>query len=167
MLKLRSRRGLIIFSILLMTIVLATVFSIFIFTKDKVEDPIPSSIKQKVGFSLYYPTKLPDEFRFDEIAYDSEAKVVTYSYSATGGKRLYFSQQKKPDNFNFDDFRNKQLAGSTQLDTNLGKATIGLLQNQTTSSIVTDDTWILISVGGDINIDQLKEVSQNLAKSNK
>jgi hypothetical protein len=125
-------------------------------------DPLPYTVKQQAHFQLYYPTFVPDGFRFDEAAYDPSTKVVTYDYSTINGNRIYFSLQPKPAGFNFDKFNKKQLTGTSQVATPLGTATVGVLQEQTVSSIVTDKTWIIISSGEKVSLDQLQQVSKSL-----
>lgn len=130
-------------------------------------DPIPVNIKQEADFTLYYPQKLPAGFRFDEAKYDASTRVVTYDYVADGGNKLYFSLQPKPTGFNFDNFDKEQLSGAHQTDTPIGTATIGILQQETVSSVVADKTWILISAGEKISLDQLEQVSKSLAPAKK
>ena len=125
-------------------------------------DPLPANIKQEASFPLYYPTKVPNGFHFDQAAYDSSTKVITYDYSTVNGNKIFFSLQPKPAHFNFDDFNNKQITGASQVTTPLGTATVGVLQKQTVSSIVTKDTWILIGAGTHVNLQQIEQVSQNL-----
>jgi hypothetical protein len=147
-------------------VVCALVGAFLIFNQHLHSDPLPKSVKEQAHFPLYYPTKVPPKFRFDSAAYDASANVVTYDYSTPDGGKIFFSLQPKPSNFNFDDFRKKQLSGAHQVSIPLGTATIGVLQGQTVSSVVTDKTWILIGSGEKVSIDQLEKVSQSLAKAN-
>jgi hypothetical protein len=127
-------------------------------------DPLPVKIKQEANFPLYYPTKVPTGFRFDEAAYDTETQVVSYDYSTIDGSKIFFTLQPKPANFDFNKFNNKQISGGTQIATKFGMATVGVLQKQTVSSIVTDKTWILVGSGEKVNIQQLEQISQDLAE---
>jgi hypothetical protein len=138
-----------------------------LFTRGSQPDPIPADIKQQADFTLYYPKKLPADFHFDEAKYDASSRVVTYDYSTKEGNKLYFSLQPKPSGFNFDDFDKKQLSGAHQTDTPIGTATIGILQQETVSSVVADKTWVLISGGEKISLDQLEQVSKSLAPASK
>lgn len=156
--RLGSRKLLVPAMALIVVMAGATVF----FARDSQHDPIPASIKQKAGFTLYYPKSLPAGFHFDEASYDPSTKVVTYDYATNGGNKLYFSLQPKPSSFNFDNFNKKQLSGAHQTSTPIGTATIGILQQETVSSVVTDKTWIIISAGEKINLDQLEQVSKSL-----
>ena len=154
------RRHKIIF-IILGVLILVCVFLLF-FMKNKTlqQDPISSSIRQQVDYTLYYPAKLSNDFQFDEIAFDQETKVVTYKYSSKD-KSIFFSLQKKPDNFNFDEF-NKQMTGVREIKTPLGNGSAGTLQNQTVSSVLADNTWVLITAGPNTTIDDLETASKSL-----
>jgi len=125
-------------------------------------DPLPADIKKEANFTLYYPKKVPEGFHFDNALYDASTHVVTYDYTTNDGNKLYFSLQPKPSNFNFDNFNKKQLSGAHQTDTPIGAATIGILQQETVSSVVTDKTWVLISAGEKVSLDQLEQVSKSL-----
>lgn len=145
---------------ILVVIVIAVITGLVLHGRSR--DPLPADIKQEAGFRLYYPEQVPAGFHFDEAKYDSSAKVVTYDYTNTDGNKIYFSLQPKPANFNFNDFNKKQLSGAHQIDTPSGTATIGILQQETVSSVVTDKSWVLISAGEKVSLDQLEQVSKSL-----
>jgi hypothetical protein len=119
-------------------------------------------VKEQASFPLYYPTDLPKGFRFDQAAFDASVNVLTYDYSTVDGNRIYFSLQPKPKKSDYDRFSKKQLTGPSQIETQVGQATIGVLQGQTVSSVLTDKTWILITSGENVNLQQLEQVSQSL-----
>jgi hypothetical protein len=149
--------------LMLIAVCLVGVGAFMVVTRLNRHDPLPANIKCQANFPLYYPTKVPAGFRFDEAAYDPETHVVTYDYSTVDGNKVYFSLQPKPAHFNFNDFNKKQISGGSQVSTSIGTATVGVLQKQTVSSLVTDKTWILIGAGGKINISQLTQISQSMA----
>lgn len=150
--------------VVISTVVVIIIVGIVVFVfQGRAGDPLPAGVKQEANFTLYYPKKLPAGFHFDKAIYDSSTKVVTYDYVTDTGNKLYFSLQPKPEGFNFDEFNKKQLAGAHQTSTPIGMATIGILQQATVSSVVTDKTWILISAGEKISLDQLEQVSKSLA----
>ena len=149
-------------------IALALVISVAaIVAHGRSHDPLPADIRQEAGFTLYYPAHVPTGFRFDEAKYDPSAKVVTYDYANADGNKIYFSLQPKPANFDFNDFNKKQLSGAHQIDTPVGTATIGILQPETVSSVVTNKTWILISAGEKVSLDQLEQASKSLTAVNR
>lgn len=156
----RYKIVLIIFVVLILGFI-----SVFFLMNNKAsqEDPISNSIKQQVDYTLYYPAKLSDDFHFDEIAFDQETKVVTYKYSSSD-KSIFFSLQKKPDGLNYDEFRNKQMTGIREVKTSIGTASAGTLQNQTVSSLLTDNTWVLITAGPGTSIDDLEQASKALTE---
>lgn len=124
-------------------------------------NPIPDSIRQQVDYSLYYPAKLSADFHFNEVALDNETGVTTYKYTS-GSKTIFFSMQKKPEDLNYEEFRNKQMVGVREIKTSLGIAYAGTLQNQTVSSLLTDNTWIFITAGKSATIDDLEKASKSL-----
>lgn len=140
---------------------LAGIAALFLISNSS-RDPFPESVKQQAHFPLYYPTELPEGFRFDQAAYDASVNVMTYDYSTPDGNRIYFSLQPKPKKFDFDRFNKKQLTGTSQVETPVGTATVGVLQEQTVSSVVTDKTWVLITSGEKVSLQQLQQVSQSL-----
>jgi hypothetical protein len=145
-------------------VVVAVITGAVIFVvRNSQHDPLPADVKQEANFALYYPKEVPSGFHFDQAKYDASTRVVTYDYTTSDGNKLYFSLQPKPAKFNFDNFNKKQLAGAHQTETPVGTATIGILQQETVSSVVTDKTWIIISAGEKVSLDQLDQVSRSLA----
>lgn len=141
------------------------VVAVFLFNnRSPQENPIPDSVEQQVDYTLYYPAKLSSDFHFDEIAFDEETKVVTYKYSSDE-KSVFFSLQKKPEDLNYEEFRNTQMTGVREVKTPIGTAYAGTLQNQTIGSILTDTTWILMTAGPGTTIDDLEQASKSLERT--
>ena len=159
--RLPGTRFLVVAAGLMAVVIIVVILGLFLHGRS--HDPLPAAIKKEANFTLYYPKQLPPGFHFDEAKYDPSTKVVTYDYTNSAGNKIYFSLQPKPANFNFDAFNKKQLSGAHQIDTPVGTATIGILEQETVSSVVTDKTWLLIGAGEKVSLDQLEQASKSLA----
>lgn len=157
MAKLKISKKLII--ILFLIILLAAGF-IFWQTRET-STPVPANFQVKTEFTMYYPKTLPDDFEYDEIAQDDETRVVTYSI-ASGDRKLYFSLQSKPDDFDLEAFNSEKITGGRTFETKIGPLTTGVFENQTVGSIIADSTWILITAGPGTSLDDIENVGKSM-----
>lgn len=118
---------------------------VFLTLKTKGNDPIPQSIRDKVTFSIPYIVGQPAGYKINPASFNANNQVVIYGLSKAGRNNIFVSTQGKPDNFDFDDFNLKQLSGSSEFLTPLGKAVIGVYGGRTVVSIVTDKVWVIMN----------------------
>lgn len=127
--------------------------------------PIPSEIVRRVTFPLYYPAALPKGYELARDSFSSTSQVVTYYVRYEGTKKLIFSLQPKPADFDFEGFYLKQLFGAKEILTPIGKATIGTMGETTIASVVSDRTWILIQAPDGIQTAELEAIAKSLTEA--
>ena len=105
---------------------------------------LPPSVRQVANYPLYRPGWLPAGARLDPASVDATPQVVTFAFLYGGNKKLIFTEQPKPDGFDFDAFYSDQLTGKQTFATAAGQATTGLFEGSAFASLVTDSTWIIM-----------------------
>jgi hypothetical protein len=113
---------------------------------------IPARIQELATTTptLFYPTKLPDGVTF---ATDESVRSdgVTSYVLVTHGKKIVVTAQSRPESVVFDDFYNRILTNKADVFSNQGRAVIGSAGGKTIGSLVTANTWVLISAPGDVD----------------
>lgn len=127
-------------------------------------DPVPESIKKSVLFPVYYPTQLPDGYQIESSSFQANSNVLLYSIGKAGAQPIAVTVQSKPENFDFDNFHLKQMRSSREVLTGSGKAVIGLFGDKPTGSLVTADTWVLVSANPQLPADQLEALMKSFTK---
>lgn len=128
---------------------------------------VPDAIKRQVDFSLYVPQKMPGTFVINKNSFSVQEEAVIFKANDDTGAAISFTEQKRPPQFNFDDFYNGQMKNSKVLDGVPFSTVIGKTQNEevTLISIVTDDMWMLVSSRTPLSEESAKTISQSLKKS--
>ncbi|HEU5187389.1 MAG TPA: hypothetical protein VFT87_02695 [Candidatus Saccharimonadales bacterium] len=127
---------------------------------------VPSEVKQKAGFAIFVPRNLPGTFAVAENSFSIQEEAVIFRATDSAGEGMLFSEQKKPVDFNFNNFYDKQMkdvkvVDGTSFSTVLGKS---VEQDVTLISIVAEDTWVLISSRMPLSHENAKTISQSLIK---
>lgn len=129
---------------------------------------IPAAITKEISFPIYIPKQLPDGFSVELSSFQhiSSEGVLLFQATDKAGDKLVFSEQPKPENFDFNDFNTKQLINSKSLPNVPYPTTIGkTIDKQTTLiSIVTDRTWIIATTQTELSNQQLLDVAASLHK---
>lgn len=102
--------------------------------------------------------------RVNPSSFDATSQVVTFSFSYDSGKKLIFTEQPKPEGFDFNNFYEEQLADKRTVDTAVGSATIGLFEGSSFASVVTDKTWVIMRAPSGIDSNSLARVISGLRK---
>lgn len=127
-------------------------------------NPFPSNIQQNASLSLLYPAKLPVGYQVDKTSFNLDNGILIYS-AANGDKKMVFTLQKTPSNFDFTSFYKQQLSGTQQFQTTYGQATIGKNNGHYLGSLPAGDTWVLLSTNSPaVSIDDMSVALQNLKK---
>ena len=124
--------------------------------------PVPRAISSQVDFPLYYPTKFPSGFSLDTNSFSQSNKVVTYTVSYEGNKKLIFNIEVRPTNFDFEGFQ----SNATKISSSIGDAYVGSLGKNTVISITTEKSWIFIGVPSPIDTPALEVILQHLKQVN-
>jgi hypothetical protein len=100
--------------------------------------------------------------RLNPASFDATSQVVTFSFSYNNGKKLIFTEQPKPDGFDFDNFYDEQLTNKRAIDSSLGSAIIGLFEGSSFASIVTDKTWVMTRAPSGMDASSLIHIISSL-----
>src|SRR5262249_43557189 len=94
-------------------------------------------------------------------------QAIGYAVNYGSNQKLIFTIQVKPSDDEISDFYKDSIPLHINVDTSVGKAAIGVANNQTIVSLPTkDQSWVLIAAPTDVNQDQLKQVANSIRKSN-
>lgn len=115
------------------------------------KSPFTNSAAKDMGFSLYFPTDLPNGYKIElnSVKRAEDNPVILLGISNDNNQRITISQQKQPDGLNFDSLQ-KLLTDTRQVQTRFGTVSIGKSNGDTEiANILTEDTWILVSAPKD------------------
>jgi hypothetical protein len=126
---------------------------------------VPRIVSSSTPFPIYYPdpAKLPTGYILDKDSFSGTGTVVLYSVSYDNGKKIAFTLQKKPVASELETFYKNQLALRTEVETPLGTAAIGSINNQKFLSLpIKAEVWLIVTAPMDIDPDVLAELVKNL-----
>ena len=149
-----------------LTVILAVLAGagVYAYPKYLAPNPFPVNIQENAGLSLLYPAKLPAGYQVDKTSFSLDNGILIYAVT-NGDKKMVFTLQKTPANFDFTSFYKQQLSGTQQFRTPFGQATIGKNSNHYLGSLPAGDTWLLLSTNSpQISIDEMSLLLQNLKK---
>lgn len=130
--------------------------------------PFSQEVREKAGFPLFYPTKLPGSFKIEsDSVKQPESGVVIYAITDDDGKRININLQKQPEGINLDPLYNV-LEDIQELDTKFGKVKTGVsTESVQITNILTGKTWIIVNAAKDtLTQDELIKLINNLREVN-
>jgi len=104
-----------------------------------------SAAANSVQFPLYYPATLSKGLSLQPNSALFSTGVVTFNIYNKDANPLPVTEQAKPARFDFDSFYKNNFQVSQQFDTPVGRASIGKLQGINVCSLVTKNTWIIVT----------------------
>jgi hypothetical protein len=113
--------------------------------------PIPRSARKEIDFPLYYPKTLPPGYSVDARSFTQKDKVVIFSIKPPHGKNIAVSEQHLPTGLDLSVHKNPagiKLPDERNFTTGAGQAQVSLWGDKMVSSLVTEDTWIILNVTG-------------------
>lgn len=130
--------------------------------------PIPGKYRQGLGYPLYYPSNLPKGYKVDRTSYVRNDKTLIFSIQAPNGKNIAVSEQHIPAGLDLSQHPATNPAGIALPDqrnftTAAGSAQISFWGDKLVSSLVTDNTWIILNVSG-FKLDDAQKVTQAFTK---
>ncbi len=128
---------------------------------------IPKSITQRVKSPIYLPGRLPGNYKLDEGSFKvaDEDPVLLFSAKDSAGSTLVFSEQSKPKNFSFEEFYKSQLKNAETLSNTPYSSVWGKLEDDRIAlSIVTNDTWILMTSSAPISSADMTTIAMSIQK---
>ena len=165
--RLEVKRVIIAYCLLIaLTAFVALIFAASHHSPGNLQNPFPSAQIKAVPFQLYYPTRLPDHYQFDIASAESvEASVVVLRVTnPKTGDAIAISQQKAPDNFNFNILYNS-FEAKKSYKVKLGTVVTGTIDNgktQIASLVTADKTWIFLTAPAATPAQDLKVVLDHL-----
>ncbi len=131
---------------------------------------IPETTTRQLNFAAYAPQALPGVYRLASnsfaVSKDNGVSLLVFKASDTTGDTITFTEQSKPNGFDFSAFYQNQLTDPKTLNQVPYPSVWGKdkLQQQTTLSIVTDSTWILVTTKAPIDEQGLLRIAQSLQR---
>lgn len=141
--KRRRRRSFKVFMVIIILTLLGC-GGYFGYTKYRQKNPFPVDIVQQSKLSLFYPSKLPAGFAVDQSSMQVTNGITAFS-AINGSQKLVFTQQKTPASFNFGAFYSQSLTDTNHFTTSYGQAAVGKNSGRWLGSLVSGDTWLLLS----------------------
>jgi hypothetical protein len=132
-------------------------------------NPVPVSIQRKVNFPVYYPvqSKLPVGYTLNTSSFSVGNGAAVYAVSYNQGKKIVFAVQQKPSAVDIQGFYTTHMPLHSDVNTPVGTAAIGVINQQTVVSLPTkSNAWLLITAPLNINQKHLKQVVQAIVKPN-
>lgn len=126
---------------------------------------VPTTIRQSAPFTIYYPSpdKLPLGYTLDKDSFSANKDTVLYSVSYDKDQKIVFTLQKKPSSADLTTFYFNQMPLRHEVQLPIGKAAIGVLNNQTMASVPSNkDSWLIVTAPLSVDQDKLEQVLQTL-----
>ena len=154
-------------SVAVAVIVASAVLAVAGITVRSVTEPkfFSTEAQKQAGFPLYHPARLPEGYKADKTTVSMVASVVTYQIKHAAKEPLLVSLQPRPNNFDVESFNKEVISEGISLTVPAGTATIGRLRENQVASVLTNETWVLISDPNLIPQQDLKFIVQNLTLS--
>lgn len=128
---------------------------------------VPAEVSQKFKSAVYVPSKLPGKYRVDPSSFSLAEGDTVLLFAAKDGVNadLVFSEQPRPKDFNFDDFHKNQMTESKTLNDVPFSSVWGKgAGDRLVLSVVTNDTWILVTTAAALNGDDMARVAAGITK---
>lgn len=130
--------------------------------------PIPGKYRQGLNYPLYYPSNLPKGYAVDRNSFQRKDKVLIFNITSPTGKNVAVAEQHIPPGIDLSQHPANNPAGITLPDqrdfnTAAGSAEISFWGDKLVSSLVTDNTWVILNVSG-FRMDDAQKVTQAFTK---
>ncbi len=126
---------------------------------------IPKSIKEEVSFPIYVPGRLPGNYQVNADSFTLNEATLIFSATDAAGSRIVFTEQPRPQDFNFDTFYKEQLKDPEILSDVPFPSVVGKTKEQTmVLSIVTPETWIMASTNSPLGVNDLKTIAEHVKR---
>lgn len=162
-----SRNRLVIIALVLLVIALTAIVLHFK-NKKPVYDPVPISVRKSVNFDVYYPDpkKLPAGYTLNIKSFEASNQAVVYSVSYGNNQHFVFTDQKEPSPTSIQGFYKAHMPLTISVNTNVGTAQIGVLNNETVVSLPTNtNAWILMTAPLNASQQAVRQVIGSMTKA--
>lgn len=136
----------------------------FTYLRFKDKNPFPANIQTNAQVLLFYPDKLPSGFIIEPSSMHFVNGALIYD-AKDGQKRLVFTTQRTPPNYDYKTFYKQDLKQVREMKSVYGKAVVGKYQDRYLGSLVSGNTWLLLSTNSpDVSVDDMSLVISNLKR---
>lgn len=126
---------------------------------------IPSKIIQQASFPVYMPQKLPEKYTVEHDSFSFQEEVLVFKARDDAGGSIVFSEQRKPNDFDFDAFYKKQFRNVASLDGTAHTTVSGKVgDGRPFLSIVTDETWIFMTASNSLSDDDMRRIANSIER---
>jgi hypothetical protein len=128
---------------------------------------LPEKVHSKVTFPVYIPRRLPGNFQIaPESLAIAEKDVLVYQAKDSAETIMSFTEQKRPKDLNFTEFYHENMNEGKVLDNTPYPTFTGKTFDNKTNmlSIVTDETWILVTTRAPLTDAQWRAITDSLYK---
>jgi hypothetical protein len=122
------------------------------------DSPFSKTIKQSVGFPIYYPSSLPAGYQYAKGSAKIDASLLYYNLSS-GNQTIYVTEQAAPQN-------PPSLSGLPNfkpLNTFAGQAAIGIDHGTPVGIIISNTTLVNLRASNDVPNDVLAKTIQAMS----
>jgi hypothetical protein len=124
---------------------------------------VPKTIAERILFPLYLPSQLPKGYSVPSVSFREQDGVLLF-YASKGNDRISFSEQSKPQNFDFTAFHQKNITQAKSLQDVPYPSVLGEASNgNKLLSVTTDTTWLLIT-SKTASEDELRLIAERLKR---
>ena len=127
--------------------------------------PIPGKYRQGLNFELYYPKNLPAGYTVNRSSFQRDDKVLIFSINAPNGRQIAVSEEQIPVGLDLSQHTANpsaiKLPDQDTFTTSIGSAQTSFWGDKYVTSLVTQNTWIILNVTGFTNKESEK-VAQSL-----
>ena len=121
----------------------------------------PTSVTAK-SIKTYYPALLKSDFQVDKASISKNEDAVIYIARRPDGQTLNVSSQPRPKQDIIDKFNENALVFSEAAESPIGDAQVGNARGYIAGSVVTTDTWVLITGSEKVTVPDIKDFIKNL-----
>ncbi len=126
---------------------------------------VPPTIAQRAKSAIYLPSKLPGNYTIEESSFSiQEDEVILFKATDGVDGRIVFTEQARPKEFDFDSFYNSEMKDPKTLEGTPFISVLGKTKDDKTQfmSVVTDETWLLISTQSPISEENFLSIARSL-----
>lgn len=127
---------------------------------------IPATVSSDVTFTPHIPAKLPGSYRVDQSSFSLNGKKTVLAYRATdqAGAIISFTEQQRPNKLDFADIYRQRLSDVKTISGTANDAVAGMdeANGLLTISVLTDDTWVLITTKSPLNDTDIRLIARSV-----
>lgn len=127
---------------------------------------IPSHFTDSLQYQIYVPSKLPSGYKVNASSFMTAEGTLIFQAEDGSGSSIHFSQQQKPQNFDFDKFYLEQMEDAKRLEKAPHQSYIGKSSSahRNLLSVVVDDTWVLVSTNATFSEQDYINIAKGLKR---